>query len=223
VTERSGQEGGGTLAADPPRDGEQSSEPDGLAAGQGERARRRAERVRLRAARAAEEATGERTVVARARVSREWIGRVADWLVLVGAVVLFGSLFLTWSHQVSPALRTLYGSSPILRNLPRDPTAWQVYAIADVLLAVLAVALVIVAAAAGRAARAVAAGAVGIALVFVLHATTTPPTNGVVIANPAFNPASYYPNHATAGIGITIALVGLIVALVGLLVSLVAD
>ncbi len=36
-------------------------------------------------------------------MSRERRETVADWLMVLGAVGLLGSLFLTWSHQFSPA------------------------------------------------------------------------------------------------------------------------
>ena len=70
---------------------------------------------------------------------------VADWLVIVGAIVVLASLFLTWSHQFSRAFLAELGSSAQLQGVPHDPTAWQVYSTADVLLALLAVALVLVA------------------------------------------------------------------------------
>jgi hypothetical protein len=156
-------------------------------------------------------------------LGRNGRGALADWMILAGAVLLFGSLFLTWSHQLSPSLLARYGASAALRGVPRDPTAWQVYSIADVLLAGLAVALAVIAAAGARTARLAVAGAAAIALAFVLHATATPPTNGVNIANSAVTPATYFPNSATAGPGSTVAAVALVVVLAGLALSFTAD
>jgi hypothetical protein len=90
-------------------------------------------------------------------------GRVARGLVATGAVLLFISLFLTWSHQFSPALLARYRGSDALRGVARDPTAWQLYSIADVIMALLAMGLAAVVfvggwAARGRAARGSAVG-----------------------------------------------------------------
>jgi hypothetical protein len=156
-------------------------------------------------------------------LGRNTRGLLGDWMILAGAVVLFGSLFLTWSHQFSPALLSQFGSSPVLRGVPRDPTAWQVYSIADVLLALLAVALGVIAAAGSRTARRSVAGAGGIGLAFVLHATATPPTNGANIANPSLSPPAYFHNSPSAGTGATLAALGLVVALIGLGLSFTAD
>jgi hypothetical protein len=156
-------------------------------------------------------------------LGRNGRGVLADWLVMAGAVVLFGSLFLTWSHQLSPSLLARYGASAALRGIPRDPTAWQVYSIADVLLAGLAAALAVIAAAGSRAARLAVSGAAALGLAFVLHATTTPPTNGANIANSALTPTAYFPNSPSAGVGPTIAACGLAVALAGLVLSFPAD
>ena len=72
---------------------------------------------------------------------------------MIGAGALFVSLFLTWSHQFSPGFLAQYGSSDQLIGVPHDPTAWQVYSAADVVLTLLAAALVAVALAGSRAAR----------------------------------------------------------------------
>jgi hypothetical protein len=149
--------------------------------------------------------------------------RVGDWLILAGAVALFGSLFLTWSHQFSPAFLAQWGSSAQLQGLPHDPTAWQVYSTTDVLFALLAVALIVAALAGGRAVRVGVIVACGIAVAFTLRALTAPPTNGANIFGPASPAAGYAPNAPTAGIGVTVALVGLGLALAGLLVSFTAD
>lgn len=100
---------------------------------------------------------------------------LADWLVLAGGAGLFLSLFETWSHQLSRAALSVVGSSPALQGVPRDPTAWQVYSIADVLLALLAVTLVATALAGSARFRAGAVVAVAVALAFTLHALSVPP------------------------------------------------
>ncbi len=149
--------------------------------------------------------------------------RVGDWLIIAGAVALFGSLFLTWSHQFSPAFLAQWGSSAQLQGLPHDPTAWQVYSTADVLLALLAVALVVTALAGSRAVRVGVIVACGFAVAFTLRALTAPPTNGANIFDPTSPSAGYAPNAPAAGVGVTFALVGLGLALAGLLVSFTAD
>ena len=149
--------------------------------------------------------------------------RVGDWLIIAGAVALFGSLFLTWSHQFSPAFLAQWGTSAQLQGLPHDPTAWQVYSTADVLLALLAVALVVTALAGSRAVRLGVIVACGFAVAFTLRALTAPPTNGANIFDPTSPSAGYAPNAPAAGVGVTFALVGLGLALAGLLVSFTAD
>jgi hypothetical protein len=141
---------------------------------------------------------------------------VADWLVLVGAVALFVSLFLTWSHQL-PVRGGLAGS-PAISDVPPDPTAWQVYSVADLLLVLLALVLVAVARR-GRSlpARATTLGAVGVALTFVVHAAGHAPTDGVYL--PSLG--SY--GTAASGGGETVAIVALCLAAAGLLLSLVFD
>src|SRR5205807_7901619 len=96
---------------------------------------------------------------------------LADSLMLIGAAGVFASLFLTWSHQVPASVWATPSGSPALRGVPRDPTAWQVYSIADVLLALLAAALLAVAVVGGsRRGRAAVLVAVGVALAFTVHA-----------------------------------------------------
>lgn len=129
---------------------------------------------------------------------------VADWLMLVGAIVMVAALFLAWSHQ---HVATLPGA-------PRDPTGWQVYSIADVLLAVLAAALVYVAFLGTRRARLIALVPAAIGLAFIIHALGVPPTNGV---------APEGIRHAGSGAGEVVALVGLVAAVLGLAVSFTAD
>jgi hypothetical protein len=144
-------------------------------------------------------------------------------LLLGGAVVLFVSLFLTWSHQLTPELLNSFAGSAAIQGVPRDPTGWQVYSVADVLLALLAVALVAVALR-GHAlwSRLTVLAAVGVALAFVVHAQGYAPTNGVLFSDPN-NPGAYLPHTATAGAGEVVAIVGLGAAAAGLLLSLGLD
>jgi hypothetical protein len=69
------------------------------------------------------------------------------------------------------------GSSPVLRGVPRDATGWQLYSVADVLLALVAASLLVVALAArSRRVRVGVLLAVLLALAFTLHALSAPPT-----------------------------------------------
>ena len=135
---------------------------------------------------------------------------------LIGALVLVVSLFLTWSHQLSPALAAQAGAA--VASVPRDPTAWQVYSAADVLLAILAAALVLVAFAGSRRARLVLLLPIGVALAFVVHAMGTPPTNGLNLPSLAASPA-----HPTAGPGELVAVIGMGLAVAGVALSLTTD
>jgi hypothetical protein len=148
---------------------------------------------------------------------------VADWLVIVGAIGLFISLFLPWSHQFSAAFLAEWGASDLLRGVPHDPTAWQVYSSTDVLLALLAVALVVVALKGSRRVRAGAAAASAVGLAFTLHALSTPPTNGANIFDPSLSVPNYFPNAPMAGIGETLAVIAIVVSLIGLVLSFTAD
>jgi hypothetical protein len=148
---------------------------------------------------------------------------LADWLLVIGAGVLFISLFLTWSHQFSPAFLFVFGTSGLLRGVPHNPTAWQVYSAADVLLVLLCAAFIYAAIAGSRAARLTAAGAGAVALAFVLHALSKPPTNGANIFHAANSVPNYASTGATAGVGETVAILGLVLALAGLAVSFTAD
>jgi hypothetical protein len=148
---------------------------------------------------------------------------VGDWLTVVGAAGLFASLFLTWSHQFSPAFLAEWGASDQLRGVPHDPSAWQVYSTADVLLALLAVGLVATALLGRRALRGWMAVAAAIGLAFTLHAVSKPPTNGANIFDPSLSVPNYFPNAPGAGLGETVALAALGVALVGLVLSFTGD
>lgn len=148
---------------------------------------------------------------------------LADWMIVLGAVTLFVSLFLAWSHQFSPGFYALFGSAAILHDVPRDPTAWQVYSAVDVLLALLALSLLLAAMFGSRRVRLGALAGAGVGLAFTLHALSDPPTNGVNIFNPSLSVPDYLPTGATAGIGETVAIIGLLVGIAGLLLSFTAD
>jgi hypothetical protein len=151
------------------------------------------------------------------------LGAVAGWLTLIGAVGLLGSLFLSWSHQLGRRVLAVAGGSPVLRGVPRDPTGWQVYSVADVLLALLALALIAVALSGARRARIGMLVVAAVALAFTLHALSAPPSNGVVLIGPAAGMAAYLPRTPSAGIGETVALVTLAIAALGLGLSLLRD
>ena len=145
---------------------------------------------------------------------------VAGWLTLIGALALLGSLFLSWSHQLQPGLVSAAGGSPVLRGVPSDPTAWQVYSVADVLLALLAGALFAAAVSGARRVRIGMLAAVGVGVAFTVHALSVPPSNGAIVLNPASGVAQYLPRAPSAGAGETIALIGLALAIAGLGLSL---
>ncbi len=147
----------------------------------------------------------------------------ADWLIAIGAAGLFVSLFLTWSHQFWPQLLALPDARAGLRGVPADPTAWQVYTIADALLAVLAGALAVAALAGTRRYRLGLLPVIGLALAFVVHALSRAPTNGVRLLNPGAVVPAYLPLAATAGVGETVAVASLGLAAGGLVLSLVVD
>jgi hypothetical protein len=146
---------------------------------------------------------------------------LSDWMIVLGGATLLGSLFLTWSHQFSAPFLVEFG--PAINGVARDPTAWQVYSAADVVLALLAVGLLASALFGSRGTRLVASVAAGIALAFVIHALAVPPTDGANIFNPSLSVPDYASPGSTAGPGETVALIGLLVALCGLGVSFTAD
>jgi hypothetical protein len=148
---------------------------------------------------------------------------LADWLIVIGAVLLFLALFLTWSHQFSPAFLLEFGTSDLLRGVPHDPTGWQVYSAADVLLALLSAGLVAAAILGTRRIRILTAGAAAVALGFTLHALSSPPTNGANIFRASNSVPQYASPGATAGVGETVAIIALVLALAGLAVSFTAD
>ncbi len=148
---------------------------------------------------------------------------VADWLMVIASPLLVISLFLTWSHQFSASLRSAYGAAPVLHGLPRDPNAWQVYSIADVLLVLVAGGLLAVALRGGRTARLVVTPCVAVALAFTVHALSAPPTNGANLFDPTLTPPDYIANSPAAGAGETVAVIALGLGLGGLLLSFTAD
>ena len=156
-------------------------------------------------------------------MSREAREVVADWLILIGSLLLGASLFLTWSHQLSRAVVADYGASALLRGVPRDPTAWQVYSVMDVVLALLAITLLVIALVGGRSARIAAFVACLIALAFTLHALSDPPTNHATIFDPALSAPAYVPNAPGAGVGETLAIMALLGAIAGLGLSFSVD
>jgi hypothetical protein len=156
-------------------------------------------------------------------VSRAKRETAADWLMLLAAPILVGSLFLVWSHQFSVAVQSQYGATAALQTVPRNPTGWQIYSSADVLLALLAAGLLGAALRGGGAARLVMVLGVGVGLAFTLHALAVPPTDGANLFDPTLSPPAYTPNSPAAGPGETLALVGLGLGLAGLLVSFTVD
>jgi hypothetical protein len=144
-------------------------------------------------------------------------------MIVIGGVLLFVSLFLTWSHQFSPSFLAVFGTSDLLRGVPRDPTAWQVYSSMDIVLAIVAAGLVAIAMFGSRRERIIAAVAAAVALVFTFNALSNPPTNGANIFNPAYNVPHYASPGATAGGGETLAILALVIALGGLALSFTAD
>jgi hypothetical protein len=146
---------------------------------------------------------------------------ISDWLMALAAPILLGSLFLTWSHQFSRAFLAAYGSRSALQGIPHNPTAWQVYSAADVLLALAAGGVLAVALWGGRTRRLILAIALAVALVFTIHALSLPPTNGAVVFDAAQN--HYVTSSPSAGGGEIVALVALVMGLGGVLLSFTVD
>jgi hypothetical protein len=151
------------------------------------------------------------------------LGQLAAVIMTIGAIVLFGSLFLTWSHQFSPSLLARYGQSPVLRGVPRDPNAWQVYSVVDVILAILAGAIALTARFGDRRGRLVLAAFVLVALAFVVHALKVPPTNGANIFDPFAHPPGYVPNSPRSGPGEVLAAAALALTICGISASFTTD
>jgi hypothetical protein len=140
---------------------------------------------------------------------------------VAAAVVLLVSLFIAWSHQLSPAIVRRYGATGTFDGVPRAPDAWQLYTVADVLLALVAAALLVAASWGVRALRLVLVGAVAVALAFVAHAVVVPPTNGANVLDP--RTGAYVATGASSGPGEPLALAALALAATALLLSLRAD
>jgi hypothetical protein len=140
---------------------------------------------------------------------------------VAAAVLLLVSLFLVWSHQLSPAIVRRYGATGSFDGVPRAPDAWQLYTAADVLLALVAAALLVAALWGTRALRRVLVGAVAVAIAFVVHAIAVPPTNGADVFDP--RTGDYVATGASSGPGEPLALAGLALAAAALLLSLAAD
>jgi hypothetical protein len=150
-----------------------------------------------------------------------------DLLAGSGAGLLFGSLFLTWSHQLTRTERARFGGATLF-GVPANPTAFQVYASTGIVLALLAAGI----AATGllvphhggwraRRLRMLALAAAVVGLGFVIRAATSAPTNGLLLAHGSGAQARYVTDPAAAGMGETVALIGLICAVTGLLPTVV--
>ncbi len=146
---------------------------------------------------------------------------ISDWLMVLAAPILLGSLFMTWSHQFSRSFLARYGSSPALQGVAHDPTAWQLYSVVDVLLAVLAAALVGVSLRGSRTARVAVLLGLAVALTFTVHALSVPPTNGADVFSAASG--AYAADSPASGPGVTVALVALLLGAGGVLLSFTAD
>lgn len=157
-------------------------------------------------------------------MSKEDREALANWLIVIGGVALFASLFMAWSHQFSGTFLQVFGRpGGLARGVPLSPTAWQVYSAADILLGLLAAGLVAAAIAGNRIARIGAAIAAVIGLSFAVHAIIDPPTTAAAIFNPAFSVPQLASLGTTAGVGETVAVVALVLALCGLGLSFTAD
>lgn len=137
---------------------------------------------------------------------------------LLAGPAVGGSLFLPWSHQFSRSFEALFGRSAALQGVPRSPTAWQVYSIADVLLALLAAALIGVALRGTRTARLWLVPSLAVALAFTAHAAAVPPTNGADIFDATLS--RYASPAPQSGSGEAVALIGLGIGMCGALFSL---
>jgi hypothetical protein len=148
---------------------------------------------------------------------------ISDWLMAIAGPLLLGSLFFTWSHQLSIGVKTRYGATAALAGVPADPTAWQVYSAADVLLALVAGGLIVVALWGGRAPRVALTLALLVALVFVVHALSVPPTNGALVFDPTLTPPGYTANPVGSGFGEVLALVALGLGSAGVVLAFTVD
>jgi hypothetical protein len=111
----------------------------------------------------------------------------------------------------------LFGTADRLRGVPPDPTAWQVYSMADVELAVLAGGLVAAGLYGSRRWRLVAFAGAFAGFAFVLGALVSPPQTAL---GRLFDPSNSVPRYLDAspgaGVGETVALLGLLLSIAGL-------
>ncbi len=143
-----------------------------------------------------------------------------DLLTVLGAAMLFASLFLVWSHQLNrPELARFHGAA--LYGVVRDPTAFQVYAITGAVLGLLAIGIAAAGLRGRRRVRAAAGLGAALGLAFAIHAALVAPTNGVLLVAGNGPSARYFRDPATSGAGEKLAIVGLAVALAGLLPAVV--
>jgi hypothetical protein len=98
-----------------------------------------------------------------------------------------------------------------------------VYSGADVLLALVAGGLIAVALWGGRGRRIAVALALVVALVFVVHALSVPPTNGAVLFDPTLSPPAYSANAVSSGTGEVLALVALVLGAGGVALAFTVD
>jgi hypothetical protein len=140
----------------------------------------------------------------------------ADWLLVLGGATVLVSLFTPWSHQFPASLLSIPGLTVALRGVPRNPTAWQVYSSADVLLALLGAASIVVALVGRRSARITVGLTAAIGLAFAVHAMNVPPTNGLDLVNPVAPAHGYIGRtYASAAVGETVAVIGLALVVLG--------
>jgi hypothetical protein len=158
-----------------------------------------------------------------AAVSKGLRETISDWLMAISGPLLLGSLFFTWSHQLSTPIRARYGATSALAGVPADPTAWQVYSAADVLLALVAGGLMAVALWGGRGRRIALALALIVAVAFVLHAMSVPPTNGALLFDPTLTPPGYSANAVASGTGEVLALIALVLGSAGVALAFTVD
>jgi hypothetical protein len=136
---------------------------------------------------------------------------------------LFGSLFADWRLSPVRNFLILFGALNRLGGsfILGDRTGWQLYSVADILLAGLAFVLLAAAVIDRWQLRAATAALALAALVFAVHALLDPPGLGSGplagfsgVGSIAAGDAGIYP--AIAGPGETLAIVALVIALLGL-------
>jgi hypothetical protein len=166
---------------------------------------------------------GRRRDAYAAAVSKGARETISDWLMAIAGPLLLGSLFLTWSHQLSAGVRARYGATAALAGVPADPTAWQVYSGADVLLALVAGGFMVVALWGGQARRIALALGLAVAVAFVVHALGSPPTNGALLFDPTLTPPGYSANAVGSGAGEVLALIALVLGGAGVALAFTVD